>query len=130
MELVASILLIVFLLWGLPLTYYRSKFRKLAYGTNSWVINIKPVFGTELKALFGDLFPGNQVYYKSRRFYRFYLAVYLVLASAYFGLTNSCIMNTKVEVGSSIPSSLVSRLKNRMFFEIFDNQLFVCSFLA
>ena len=104
MELVATILLIVFLLWGLPLTFYRSRFRKLAYKTNSWVINIKPVFGTELKALFGDLFPGNQAYYKARRFYRFYLVVYLVLASAYFGLTHSSIMNTKVEVGSSIPS--------------------------
>ena len=44
--------LILFFVWGLPLTYYRSKFRKLVYQTDHWVINIQPKFIKETKALF------------------------------------------------------------------------------
>jgi len=70
---------ILFIVWGLPLGIYRSRFRKIAYQTDSWVINIKPVFLKELKALFGNLFPDNEKYLKIRNFYRFYILVYLVL---------------------------------------------------
>jgi len=76
--------LILFVVWGLPMSYYRSKFRKLVYQTDSWLINIKPVFGKELKALFGNTFPENKDYIKFRNFYRFYLLVYLVLFIAYY----------------------------------------------
>lgn len=74
-----KVLLIAFLVWSLPLSYYRSKFRKLVYQTDSWTINIKPVFGKELKALFSNMYPDNEAYLKMRNFYRFYLLVYLVL---------------------------------------------------
>ena len=57
MHLNKYIWLILFVIWGLPLTYYRSKFRKIVYQTDSWLINIKPLFGQELKALFGNLYP-------------------------------------------------------------------------
>ncbi len=74
-----NIWLILFLLWGLPLTYYRGKFRKLIYQTECWTINIKPVFVKELKGLFGNLYPNAPDYIKLRNFYRFYLLVYLIL---------------------------------------------------
>lgn len=75
--------LILFFVWGLPLSYYRSNFRKIVYQTDHWSINIKPVFLKELKALFGNMYPDNQAYLKLRNFYRFYLLVYLALFTAY-----------------------------------------------
>jgi len=80
--------LILFILWGLPMGYYRSKFRKLVYQTDNWIINIKPVFLKELKALFGNMYPDNKDYIKLRNFYRFYLIVYLILFACYYGLRN------------------------------------------
>ena len=80
--------LILFILWGLPMGYYRSKFRKLVYQTDNWIINIKPVFVKELKALFGNMYPDNKDYIKLRNFYRFYLIVYLILFACYYGLRN------------------------------------------
>jgi peroxiredoxin Q/BCP len=76
--------LILFVIWGLPMGYYRSKFRKLVYQTDSWLINIKPVFGKELKALFGNIYPDNKDYLKFRNFYRFYILVYLILFVVYY----------------------------------------------
>lgn len=76
--------LIIFLIWGFPMSYYRSKFRKLVYQTESWWINIKPVFFRELKALFGNLYPENKNYLRFRNFYRFYLSIYLVLFVVYY----------------------------------------------
>lgn len=78
-----SIWLLLFIIWGLPLTFYRSKFRKIVYETNSWVINIKPVFVKETKALVGNMFPGNAEYIKMRNFYRVYLLIYLTLFILY-----------------------------------------------
>jgi len=75
--------LIIFILWGLPLTHYRSKFRKIVYQTDSWLINIKPLFIKEIKALFGNMYPENDEYIRFRKFYSFYLAVYLVLFLLY-----------------------------------------------
>ena len=78
-----NIWLILFVIWGLPLSYYRSKFRKIVYQTDSWIINIKPVFLKELKGLFGNLYPDNYKYRKFRNFYLFYLFVYLILFILY-----------------------------------------------
>jgi len=98
-----NIWLILFIAWGLPLTFYRSKFRKLVYQTDSWIINIKPVFGKELKALFGNLFPDNMNYQKFRNFYRFYLIIYLVLFTSYLTFSQNKAMN-EIKIGSTIPS--------------------------
>jgi len=101
--------LILFLIWGLPLTIYRSRFRKLVYQTDSWIINIKPVFMKELKGLFGNLYPENMKYKKTRNFYRFYLAIYFLLFLFYFNFksysqtTNTHEMD-KIVVGSTVPS--------------------------
>lgn len=84
-----NIWLILFILWGLPLTYYRSKFRKIVYQTDSWIINIKPLFIKEIKALIGNIYPDNSKYKKLRNFYRFYLLVYLILFLAYLKFSNN-----------------------------------------
>ena len=84
-----NIWLILFILWGLPLTYYRSKFRKIVYQTESWTINIKPLFFKEIKALIGNIYPNNSKYKKMRNLYRFYLFIYLVLFLAYIKFSNN-----------------------------------------
>jgi len=80
---------ILFILWGIPLTYYRSKFRKIVYQTDSWVINIKPLFIKEIKALFGNIYPNNLEYKKFRNFYLFYLGVYLILFLLFLKFNNN-----------------------------------------
>ena len=78
-----SIWLLLFVIWGMPLTFYRSKFRKIVYETNSWVINIKPVFIKETIALVGNVYPENANYIKMRNFYRLYLFIYSILFVLY-----------------------------------------------
>lgn len=68
-----------FMIWSLPLGYYRSKFRKIVYETEDWKINIKPLFVKELKGLIFNLFPDDTEYLRMRNFYRFYLVVYTIL---------------------------------------------------
>lgn len=77
---------VLFVGWGLPLGYYRSRFRKLVYRTQSWTIVVAPRFLLELKALFGTLYPDDAAYIKLRNFYRFYLAVYATLFSLWLAL--------------------------------------------
>lgn len=101
-----NIWFILFVIWGLPLGFYRSKFRKIVYQTESWLINIKPVFWKEIKALSGNLYPGNKAYLKFRNFYRLYLAIYGILFVFYFLLhDNNLTLNNmeKIEIGSVIP---------------------------
>jgi len=78
-----NIWLILFIIWGLPLSMYRSRFRKIVYQSDDWTINIKPLFLKEIKGLFGNLYPENRDYIKQRNFYRFYLAIYTALFIAY-----------------------------------------------
>lgn len=101
---IKNIWLILFVAWGLPLSFYRSKFRKIVYQTDSWTINIKPVFWNELRGLFGNIYPENLKYKKFRNFYLFYLAVYGILFSTYLILNNNTKNMNKLEIGSTIPS--------------------------
>ena len=103
-----TIWLILFVVWGLPLGYYRGKFRKLVYQTDHWIINIKPVFVKELRGLFGNIYPDNRNYIRFRNFYRIYLIIYILLFSGYrlsHRATNDAGENTmnKVVVGSLVP---------------------------
>ncbi len=50
-----NVLLIILFVWGIPSTYFRSKFRKIVYKTDDWKINIKQVFRKELVGLFTNL---------------------------------------------------------------------------
>ena len=79
-----TILLIILFIWGIPSTYFRSRFRKIVYQTNDWKINIKPVFIKELKALFINVFPEDSEYIKIRNYYRVYLVVYLIIFIFYY----------------------------------------------
>jgi len=102
MLLINNIWLILFIAWGLPLTFYRSKFRKIVYKTESWTINIKPYFLKEIKALFGNIYPDNKSYIRFRNFYRFYLFIYLLLFISYLTFHKNKTMND-IQVGSPIP---------------------------
>jgi thioredoxin-dependent peroxiredoxin len=114
MFLLENIWLILFFTWGLPLTYYRSKFRKIVYQTDSWTINIKPYFGKELKALFGNMYPDNTNYLKLRNFYRFYLVIYLLLFTAYLTFNKNNQMN-EIKVGSIIPAFTLPDQNGNLF---------------
>ena len=78
-----ELLFILIVIWGIPSTFFRSKFRKIVYQTDDWKINIKPVFIKELKGLFFNIFPENDEYIKVRNQYRIYLMVYLLLFIIY-----------------------------------------------
>ena len=78
-----TLLLIILVIWGMPSTYIRSKFRKIVYKTDDWKINIKPVFIKELTGLFSNLYPSNKEYIKTRDYYRIYLFIYIILFIIY-----------------------------------------------
>jgi len=78
-----TFLLFLLIIWGVPSTYFRSKFRKIVYKTDDWKINIKPLFKKELLGLFSNLYPNNLDYIKSRDNYRLYLFIYLVIFMVY-----------------------------------------------
>ena len=80
---ISKFIFILLLLWGIPSTFFRSKFRKIVYQTEDWKINIKPVFIKELKGLFFNIFPEDDSYIKVRNQYRIYLMVYLLLFIIY-----------------------------------------------
>lgn len=114
MFILENIWLILFVAWGLPLTYYRSKFRKLVYQTDSWTINFKPVFWKELRALFGNLYPDNINYLKFRNFYRFYLIIYLLLFTSYLTFSQNKTMN-EIKIGSTVPEFSLADQNGNMF---------------
>ncbi len=74
---------ILLIIWGIPSTYFRSKFRKIVYKTNDWKINIKPLFKKEISGLFYNIYPENELYVKTRNQYRIYLAIYLIIFLVY-----------------------------------------------
>jgi peroxiredoxin Q/BCP len=78
-----QIVLIILIIWGIPSTYFRSKFRKIVYQTDDWKINIKPLFKREIMGLFSNMYPDNKDYLKTRNYYRIYLIVYLILFIIY-----------------------------------------------
>ena len=79
-----TILFIILIIWGIPSTLFRSKFRKIVYQTNDWKINIKPLFKKEIVGLLFNLYPENKEYIKTRNNYRLYLFVYLIIFLVYY----------------------------------------------
>ena len=114
MFIIENIWLILFFAWGLPLTFYRSKFRKIVYQTDNWTINIKPYFWKELRALFGNMYPDNKDYLKMRNFYRFYLIIYLLLFTSYLTFSQKNNMN-EIKIGSTIPSFTLPDQNGNLF---------------
>ena len=80
---IPQILLTLLILWGIPSTYFRSKFRKIVYKTDDWKINIQPLFKKEIIGLFSNMYPENSDYLKTRNQYRIYLAIYLIIFILY-----------------------------------------------
>jgi peroxiredoxin Q/BCP len=79
-----TFLFIAIIIWGIPSTFFRSKFRKIVYQTDDWKINIKPLFRKEIVGLIYNLYPGNKEYIKTRNSYRIYLLIYLALFLVYY----------------------------------------------
>ncbi len=111
---IKNIWLISFIVWGLPLTFYRSRFRKIVYQTDNWTINIKPYFWKEIKALFGNMYPENKNYLKFRNFYRFYLFIYLLLFTSYLTFSQNNTMN-EIKIGSNIPEFTLPDQNGNLF---------------
>ena len=78
-----QLIFLILMIWSIPSTYFRSKFRKIVYQTDDWKINIKPLFKKEIVGLFTNMYPDNTNYLKTRNYYRIYLAIYLVLFIIY-----------------------------------------------
>ena len=112
---IKKIWLILFVAWGLPLGYYRSKFRKMVYQTDSWVINIKPVFLKEIKGLFGNIYPDNLKYKKFRNFYLFYLIIYLLLFISYLVFDKNSEKMEKLVLGSSVAKFELQDQNGKLF---------------
>jgi len=108
------ILNILFIILGLPLVFYRSKFWKIVYQTDNWTINIKPYFMKELNALFGNMYPEDRNYLKFRNFYRFYLIIYLLLFTSYLTFSQNKPMN-EINIGSSVPEFSLQDQNGKMF---------------
>lgn len=113
------ILLILLILWGILLILYRCKFRKIVYRTDSWTINIKPIFGKEIKAVFGNIFPYDKKYIKMRNVYRIYLLVYLMLFVALISTGNSIKTEKEnkmeIKIGSTIPNIVLHNQNGEIF---------------
>jgi peroxiredoxin Q/BCP len=80
---IPQIILTLLFIWGIPSTYFRSKFRKIVYQTEDWKINIQPLFKKEIIGLFSNMYPENQDYLKTRNQYRIYLLIYLIIFILY-----------------------------------------------
>jgi len=78
-----QIIFLILIIWSIPSTYFRSKFRKIVYQTDDWKINFKPLFKKEIIGLFSNMYPDNKTYLNTRNHYRIYLAVYLFLFIIY-----------------------------------------------
>ena len=77
-------LLILLIVWGIPSTFFRSRFRKIVYQTDDWKINIKPLFIKEIRGILSNIYPENKEYIKARNNYRAYLVVYLIIFVIYY----------------------------------------------
>jgi thioredoxin-dependent peroxiredoxin len=94
--------LFLFFVCTLLLILYRHRFRKIVYQTDNQPANNKLYFRKELKALFGNIYPDNRKYLKSRNFYRLYLIFCLLLFTSFLTFSQNKPVN-EVKIGSMIP---------------------------
>jgi len=110
-----NIWLILFVVWGLPLGFYRSKFRKIIYHTDSWLINIKPLFWKEIKGLFSNIYPDNMKYKKFRKFYSLYLFVYFIIFIFYLNFDTKAQKMEELTIGSTVPKFELKDQNGQLF---------------
>lgn len=87
----------------------------MVYQTDSWTINIKPVFWKELKGLFSNIYPNNLKYKMFRKFYLIYLTVYLSLFAAYLMFNTSSDKMKRIEIGDTVPKFELKDQHGKMF---------------
>jgi peroxiredoxin Q/BCP len=94
--------LIFLIVMAIPLVYYRMRFKKAVYQTDSWKVVFKLSTLTELKAFFGNTYPDNEDYLKSRNIYRSYTALFVVFITFFIFINIHKTMH-KIEKGSNVP---------------------------
>jgi len=103
MNLAQKILFALFLLWGIPLLHYRSKFRKTVYRTSDWKVNVQLRFGKEIKGIFGNIYPYDGIYIRQRNLYRFYLSIFFLLFVTFKISANKNIDMKTLQIGDKVP---------------------------
>lgn len=73
------VLIIGFLLYGIPLWRMRYTWRATVYRMSSWKINILPWFGKDIAALFSNRYFRDDGERRMARRFRVYLAGYVAL---------------------------------------------------
>lgn len=87
----------------------------MVYNTDSWTINIKPVFIKEVKVLFSRNIENLKIR-KFRNFYLFYLIVYSILFVFYFNFNNNNSNNMKeLEIGDKVPEFTLKNQDGKLF---------------
>lgn len=74
-----TLLIIVFLLYGIPLFKLRYTWRATVYRRADWRINILPWFGHDFLALFSNRYFRDDAERAMARRFRLYVLVYLIL---------------------------------------------------
>jgi len=71
----------------------------------------------EIKALFGNIYPENPNYIRTRNFYRIYLSVYVLLFTVYSvtAKTSSNKNNMEIKVGDTIPTIVLKDQYGELF---------------
>ena len=64
--------------------------------------------------MFGNIYPGNINYIKTRNFYRMYLSIYVLLFSGYILFYSNQVMK-KTEVGSHVPQFTLADQNGNLF---------------
>jgi len=78
-----SILLYTLIIYTIPFSFLRTKFRKMVYTTSSSLIAIQPKFVKEVKVLLGIIQLKTKWEKKLLKQYRYYIAILIILYSLY-----------------------------------------------
>ncbi len=114
MSISEHIWLFLFVIFGIVLILYRSKFRTIIYKTDKQASFTKFYFRRELQAFFGNIYPDNRNYVKFSNFYRFSLIFYLLIFTSYLTFSQSKLMN-EIKTGSTIPQFSLPDQNGTMF---------------
>ena len=74
-----TVLIVVFLLYGIPLWKLRYQWRSTVYRMTSWKINVLPWFGHDIMALFTNRYFVTRDERRMAAKFRLYLSIYLGL---------------------------------------------------
>ncbi len=78
-----DILLYLLLIYTIPFSFFRTKFRKMVYKTQSSLIAIQPKFVKETKVIFGIIPLEKESEKKLLKQYRYYISILIILYVLY-----------------------------------------------